>query len=222
MRYICSVCSFVYDEAKGIPGEFEPGTKWEDIDENWVCPICGASKSEFYPEEVKAEGEKAEPKKSLADDEDVKELSAVEVAALCENLARGCEKQYKAEEAELFTKLAKYFKDGLAAAKEDTSFTKLLELVDEDLNSGFVNAEEISKEKADRGALRALTWSGKVSRILKSLLGRYESVGDEMLKDTGVYVCTVCGFIYVGKALPDLCPVCKVANWKFEEIRGDK
>ena len=48
----------------------------------------------------------------------------------------------------------------------------------------------------------------------------YESEGDRMLENTGVWVCTVCGFVYVGNAAPDLCPVCKVPSWKFEKVEG--
>ncbi|MFA6688893.1 MAG: hypothetical protein WCR05_05915 [Sphaerochaetaceae bacterium] len=41
-----------------------------------------------------------------------------------------------------------------------------------------------------------------------------------MFEHTGVYVCTICGFVYVGDNPPALCPVCKVPNWKFEKIEG--
>lgn len=51
-KYICSVCNYVYDPALGDPDSgIEPGTAFEDIPEDWVCPVCGASKSEF--EELK-------------------------------------------------------------------------------------------------------------------------------------------------------------------------
>ena len=47
-KYVCSVCGFVYDEVKGIPeAGIAPGTKWEDLPDDWVCPLCGAEKSEF-------------------------------------------------------------------------------------------------------------------------------------------------------------------------------
>ena len=41
-----------------------------------------------------------------------------------------------------------------------------------------------------------------------------------MLENSGVWVCTICGFVYVGDALPEVCPVCKVPNRKFEKIGG--
>ena len=47
-KYICEVCGYEYDPEKGDPdGSISPGTKFEDIPEDWVCPLCGASKSEF-------------------------------------------------------------------------------------------------------------------------------------------------------------------------------
>ena len=59
-----------------------------------------------------------------------------------------------------------------------------------------------------------------MTRMLNSLLKRYEQEGDAMLENTGVYVCTICGFVYVGDSAPELCPVCKVPDWKFEKIEG--
>jgi rubredoxin len=50
-KYVCSVCGYIYDEAKGDPDNgVAPGTKWEDLPEDWVCPQCGAPKSEFEAE----------------------------------------------------------------------------------------------------------------------------------------------------------------------------
>ncbi|NOR81466.1 MAG: rubredoxin [Methyloprofundus sp.] len=47
-RYRCSVCTHIYDEAKGDPDSgIEPGTRWEDIPGDWVCPECGATKKAF-------------------------------------------------------------------------------------------------------------------------------------------------------------------------------
>lgn len=44
----CALCSFVYDEAVGMPAEgIAPGTRWEDVPESWSCPDCSASKGEF-------------------------------------------------------------------------------------------------------------------------------------------------------------------------------
>lgn len=44
MKYVCGVCGYVYDEAA-------EGTKWEDLGDDFVCPLCGVGKDEFAPEE---------------------------------------------------------------------------------------------------------------------------------------------------------------------------
>lgn len=47
-KYVCTVCGYVYDPEKGDPdGGIKPGTGFEDLPKNWVCPICGASKDKF-------------------------------------------------------------------------------------------------------------------------------------------------------------------------------
>ena len=52
MKYVCTVCGYVYDPEKGDPdGGIAPGTAFEDIPDDWVCPVCGASKSDFEPKE---------------------------------------------------------------------------------------------------------------------------------------------------------------------------
>jgi rubredoxin len=46
--WICLICGWVYDEAKGLPEEgIAPGTRWDDVPPNWVCPECGARKEDF-------------------------------------------------------------------------------------------------------------------------------------------------------------------------------
>ncbi len=49
-KYVCKVCGYIYDPADGDPGSnTKPGTAFEDLPDSWVCPICGAPKSEFEP-----------------------------------------------------------------------------------------------------------------------------------------------------------------------------
>lgn len=51
-RYVCGVCGYIYDPAEGDPENgVAPGTAFEDLPDDWVCPVCGAEKSEFSPEE---------------------------------------------------------------------------------------------------------------------------------------------------------------------------
>lgn len=47
-KYVCTVCGYIYDEAKGIPESgIVAGTTWEQLPQDWGCPLCGASRSEF-------------------------------------------------------------------------------------------------------------------------------------------------------------------------------
>ena len=185
-QMVCSICSYTYDEAKGIPeAGIAPGTRWEDLPEDWRCPWC----------------------------------SPMELSVICSNLARGCEKQYLPQQEKAFRELAAFFRaEADEPAGADTQ--QILRLIEADLAEGYPIAHATASQAQDRGALRALVWSEKVTRMLQSLLSRYAAEGDKMLEHTGVYVCTVCGFVYVGDEAPELCPVCKVPRWKFEKVGG--
>lgn len=51
MKYVCDVCGWEYDEEKGYPeGGIAPGTKWEDIPEDFECPLCSVGKDQFSEE----------------------------------------------------------------------------------------------------------------------------------------------------------------------------
>ena len=51
-RYRCRFCSHVYDEAQGDPDSgLAPGTRYEDIPDDWMCPECGAAKSDYVLED---------------------------------------------------------------------------------------------------------------------------------------------------------------------------
>ena len=50
MRYICVNCGYIYDPAVGDPSSgVPPGTPFEDLPEDWICPLCYVSKSLFDP-----------------------------------------------------------------------------------------------------------------------------------------------------------------------------
>lgn len=52
IEYICPACGYVYDENVGdIDNGIEPGTSFEDLPDDWICPICGLPKSEFQIKE---------------------------------------------------------------------------------------------------------------------------------------------------------------------------
>ena len=47
-KYRCKVCGWIYDEAKGDPDNgIVPGTRFEDLPAEFICPLCGAPKEEF-------------------------------------------------------------------------------------------------------------------------------------------------------------------------------
>lgn len=50
-KYVCDVCGWEYDEEKGYPeGGIAPGTKWEDVPEDFECPLCFVGKDQFSKE----------------------------------------------------------------------------------------------------------------------------------------------------------------------------
>jgi len=50
--YVCTICGYVYNPEQGDPDNgVDPGTKWEDVPDDWECPVCGASKDDFEKED---------------------------------------------------------------------------------------------------------------------------------------------------------------------------
>lgn len=220
MKYICTVCGYVYDEA-------ENGTAFNELPPTWVCPLCGAPKDLFKPEEpvVAPEVNKTveitaeAPAPEYVADEDIIPLNAGQLSALFSNLARGCEKQYQDEAMNCFKELAGYFEDQVKE-EETVDMERLAMLLKEDLDKNYNDLKTKASQNGDRGTLRITTWGEKVTIMAKSLIDRYLREGDGFLNNTGLYICTVCGFLYVGDSAPELCPVCKVPSWKFERIEG--
>lgn len=205
-QYVCSICGYVYDEAANGP--------WEALPDDWKCPLCGAGKDAFRPKEAPKPQEEVLEKPHVE-----KELSPMELSIICSNLARGCEKQYLAQQAQDFQTLAAFFRSK-AEPLPGAGTEKLLELIQKDLTVGYPYGNAVAGEQPDRGALRCQVWSEKVTRMLQSLLTRYQAEGEKMLENTGVWVCSVCGFVFVGVNPPELCPVCKVPAWKFDKMEG--
>ncbi len=51
-KYVCELCGYVYDPAAGDPdNDIDPGTAFEDLPDDWECPICGAPKDDFVKED---------------------------------------------------------------------------------------------------------------------------------------------------------------------------
>ena len=211
MKYVCPICGYVYDEAK-------EKTPFAELPESWVCPLCGAAKSVFTSEANDGAKSISSPAAFELHD-DMRELSAGELAAICSNLARGCEKQYKDEEAALFRQLADYFTAAVPNIP-GAGTEELASKVQNDLNEGYPALHSAAVSESDRGTQRICVWGEKVTNIVNSLLSRYRTEGTAFLKNTKVWVCSICGFIYVGDTPPEICPVCKVPAWKFDEIEG--
>jgi rubrerythrin len=212
-KYVCTVCGYIYDEALEFPDDFS-------------CPLCGASREEFELQE-----EKQNDEQTYVSEKDqtaqvsfqsstklVPELSNAQLSVVFSNLAKGCEKQYLPKESELFTQLSEYYKS-VSEKVEGDSFDVIKALLQEDLGTKFAVATKIAGQEADRGALRALTWSEKVSKILNSVYVRYEKQEQALLENTNVYVCEICGFLSINDSPPDICPVCKVPSMKLMEVQ---
>ncbi|MHC1787437.1 MAG: rubredoxin [Christensenellales bacterium] len=224
--YVCPVCGYVYEQREGDPDHgIAPGTRWEDLPDTWTCPVCGAGKADFLPQEAPEEKNVAGTAQPVAAPAEEAALGsqgfeAMELAALFSNLARGCEKQYKPEEAGLFTQLAGYY--GARVAPMTGDFSDLLALTQQDLEAGFPHANAVADANGDRGALRALTWSEKVTRIQQTLLRKGKQPAQSGARDAQVFVCEICGFIYIGDEAPEICPVCKVPRMKITRLqRGE-
>ena len=208
MKYKCKICGYIYDDDK----EKVP---FDQLPDTWKCPLCGARKSDFAPVTE-------EKKKETIIEEDIGDmegLSVAQMSALCSNLAKGCEKQYMFEEMEKFNELADYFA-AVSPPSDNDSIDDIARMINEDLDRNYPMVSSKASADGDRGALRICAWGEKVTRMLDSLVQRYLEEGEEMLKDTQIWVCTICGFVYVGDEPPAQCPVCKVPSWKFKRMEA--
>ena len=211
-KWICGICGYVYDEQKeGVP--------FEDLPQTWTCPLCGADKASFQRQGDAPQAAAPVIKAAHAPAQGDTALCAGQMAALCSNLARGCQKQYREAEEALFQELATFFA-GVAPDVPDADIQQLAQLLQADLQQGYPALVHAAQNASDRGTQRICVWGQKVTNILASLVRRYQSEGEAFLQDTQVWVCSVCGFIYVGDQVPQLCPVCKVPSWKFDQIEG--
>ena len=79
-QYVCSICGYIHDEAVG--------GKWEDLPDDWKCPVCKAGKEAFKPKEYKVSSHEVRKKPHVDN-----ELSPMEMSIISSNLVRGCEMQ---------------------------------------------------------------------------------------------------------------------------------
>ena len=209
-KYRCTICGYIYDDSK-------EKVKFVDLPDDWKCPACGAPKSLF--EEIKEEKEKIkeEEKVEIIEevDDDLRELSNYEISLICSNLAKASEKQYLEEEKDLFRELSKYYEE--LESDKTGSLDDVINMVNSDINS-FSKAMEVFSKYDDRGAKRVVNWASKSTNIMKVVIDTYKEKGIDYIKNTKIWVCDICGFIYVGDNPPKVCPVCRVPSVKILEV----
>lgn len=201
-KYECTICGYIYDDAK-------ENVKFEDLPDDWTCPICGAPKAVFR--EIKEEIEEIENVENLDEEEDIRELTNTEISYICSNLAKACEKQYLKEEQDLFNELAKHYSN---KENKEGTINDIQNKIEEDIKEF-----EKALKTEDRGAKRVLTWASKATNMMNVILKNYKEKGLDYLKDTKIWVCDICGFIYVGDIPPKVCPICKVPSFKILEVK---
>ena len=205
-KYQCTICGYIYDDSK-------EKVKFEDLPDDWTCPICGAPKAVF--EEIKEETEK-ESKSLEETEEKLTELSNSEIAYICSNLAKACEKQYLEEEKNLFQELYTHY-----ISKEENQNGNLTDIqnnVKHDTEE-FKKAMDIADKYQDRGAKRVINWASKATNMMNVILNNYNEKGIDYIKNTKIWVCDICGFIYIGDIPPKTCPICKVPSFKILEVK---
>ena len=207
-KYRCTICGYIYDEAN-------ENVKFVDLPEDWKCPLCGAPKNLF--EEIVEDNQTVEVTKEtevITEDNDLRELSNDEIAYICSNLAKACDKQYLEEEKGLYLELFEYFK---SKDINNGSINNLVEMFNNDANL-LNDAFNIVNNYDDSGAKRVLTWATKTNNIINSVIKNYSVKGIEYIKNNKIWVCDICGFVFIGDVPPQVCPICKVPNFKILEV----
>lgn len=206
-KYRCVICGYIYDETK-------EKVKFEDLPDDWTCPLCGSPKSAFE-EVIEVEPQKEEIVEEEEED-DLRSLTNEEITYICSNLAKACEKEYKEEEQNLFAELATYFEE---KTKEVPGTIEDIKEANKQERKEMESAMNMADKNSDRGAKRVLTWATKTSNMMKIILENYEKKGLDYIKNTKIWVCDICGFIYIGEEPPKVCPVCKVPSFKILEVK---
>lgn len=138
------------------------------------------------------------------------------LGAVLSNLSKAAEKQQLGEISAIYGELAARFNPGV---ETEGSLATLKELMSNDLENGYPRANLAGDNAGDRGALRAVKWGEKVTKLQKTLINRYESKGDALFEDNNLYICEACGFLYLGSDTPEACPVCKAPSSRFSMVR---
>ena len=213
-KYRCTICGYIYDEEK-------EKIKFEDLPDDWTCPLCGAPKNLFIEvnEESNNENKETTIKNSgtqIEEENDLRELSKEEIRYICSNLAKSCEKQYLTTEQDLFNSLSNYFDRYIT--NENGTIEDLINLYNQEIDL-YQKTLDTANAYDDGGSKRVITWASKVSAIVRAILNNYQEKGMEYLKNTKIWVCDICGFVYIGNNPSEVCPVCKVPSIKIMEVK---
>ncbi len=220
-KYVCTICGYVYDSSSGSPETgISSQTSWNEVPDSWLCPICNATKSQFKEQKIKSDSALLLLPETEHEKETLRELNSCELSALFSNLALGCIKQDRLEESAQFQELSNYYKKKPCLPVEP-QWTALNSLVHHDLDEIYEKAFAIAMKSNDRGTLRALTWSEKVTRMNASILQRVSSNELDKIKQLKIYICDVCGFLYLGDEKPVICPVCKAPPQRILEVQQE-
>lgn len=220
-KYVCTICGYVYDPSLGSPETGVPDqTPWDEVPDSWLCPICKATKSQFKEPANKINSALQLLPETEHEKEVLRELSTCELSALFSNLALGCTKQDRLEEASQFQELSSYYKAQTCYPVE-AEWTELNTLIHHDLDEIYEKAFAIATKAGDRGSLRSLTWSEKVTRMNASILQRYLSGELDKIAHLKIFICDVCGFLYLGDNKPAICPVCKAPSGRILEVHKE-
>ena len=119
------------------------------------------------------------------------------------------------EEKDLFKELSKYYEE--LESDKTGSLDDVINMVNSDINS-FSKAMEVFSKYDDRGAKRVVNWASKSTNIMKVIIDTYKEKGIDYIKNNKIWVCDICGFIYVGDNPPKVCPVCRVPSVKILEV----
>ena len=119
------------------------------------------------------------------------------------------------KEKDLFRELSKYY-EGLEEDKTG-SFDDIINMVNGDINN-FSKSMDVFTKYEDRGAKRVVNWASKSTNIMKVVIDTYKEKGIDYIKNTKIWVCDICGFVYIGDNPPKVCPVCRVPSLKILEV----
>ena len=220
MKYVCKICGFVYDEAS-------ESKKWDELDENWVCPVYKAPKDKF--EAIQEGNSKYAGTKT--------EKNLMEAFA-GESMARN-KYTFFAEAArkEGYEQIAAIFEE---TANQEKQHAKMwfseyhgIGSTDENLETAAQGENDewtemykrMAKEAREEGFDELAEKFEYVGKVEQSHEKRYLKLLDAYKKGTTFkgdapkgWKCRQCGFIYEGDEAPENCPVCGYPKAYFERM----